>query len=271
LKDTASIFWQVGAYTDDGTHYPLDVLYFPILDKLGMTPRNRIIWPRAHGLHATNRFSGRHEAILWFTRGDKYKFFLDEVRVPQSYPQKKAWRGPRKGTVTSHPEGKNPGDVWLFENVKHNHEEQTIHPAQFPESLIERIVLAVTEKGDVVLDPYMGSGTVAVVAKRLGRHFLGAEIDREYWTVAKRRLSGEPDKQGRFVNLKQLREYVLKNKVRDLSRFSFDVQASSRPTLRGTDLEATLEAKERLWKLLSIIFAPSQKILAEFLDRESKE
>jgi hypothetical protein len=89
--------------------------------------------------------------------------------------------------------------------------------------------------------------------------------------VAKRRLSGEPDKQGRFVNLKQLREYVLKNKVRDLSRFSFDVQASSRPTLRGTDLEATLEAKERLWKLLSIIFAPSQKILAEFLDRESKE
>lgn len=272
LKDNGSIFWQVGSYTDNGTHYPLDILYFPILDKMGMIPRNRIIWPRAHGIHASKRFSGRHEAILWFTKSNQYKFYLDEVRVPQLYPQKKAFRGPNKGKITSNPAGKNPGDVWLFENVKHNQEEQTIHPAQFPELLIERIILAVTKKKDVVFDPYMGSGTTAVVAKRLGRHFLGAENDSEYWEVAQRRLTGKPDKNNKFVNLKQLREYVMKNRITDISKFSFDVQTALSPSLKKTDLAATLIAKELLWDLLSIIFGSNEKrVLKDFWHKGAKK
>src|SRR3546814_1993902 len=80
-----------------------------------------------------------------------------------------------------------------LQNVKHNHEEQTIHPAQFPEGLVARIVLATTSAGGVVLDPYMGAGTTAVVARDNGRHFLGAEMDERYHSVALRRLDGRPD------------------------------------------------------------------------------
>jgi adenine-specific DNA-methyltransferase len=265
LRDTGSIFWQVGAYTDEGTNYPLDILFFPILEKMGMKPRNRVIWPRAHGVHASKRFSARHEAILWFTKTDNYKFFLDNVRVPQLYPHKKGFRGLNRGKITSNPAGKNPGDVWLYENVKHNHEEQTIHPAQFPESLVERITLAVTEPNDVILDPYMGSGTTAVVAKKLKRHFLGAEIDEEYWNVATRRLSGEPVN-GRFVNLKQLREYALRNRISDMSRFSFDVQTSKTPSPKKTDLERTLQQKEFLWFVLSVIFGEKDNEDASLLN-----
>ena len=188
------------------------------------------MWVRTHGLHARRRLSCRHETILWFTKGEEYKFFLDPIRVPQKYPNKTSWRSHNKGEITGHPLGKSPGDVWAFRNVKHNHEEQTIHPCQFPEDMIERIVLASTEPGDVVLDPYMGVGTVAVVAKNLDRHFVGAEIEARYHAVALQRLSGQPDAKGDFPNLKTLRQYAEREGIEDLSRFTFTVQVGKIPT-----------------------------------------
>jgi adenine-specific DNA-methyltransferase len=208
LADTGSIFWQVGAYSNSGALIPLDVRFFPILEDLGLIPRNRIMWVRQHGMHARHKFSSRHEVLLWFTKTDDYVFDLDAVRVPQKYPNKKAWRGENKGKLTCHPDGKNPGDVWIFRNVKHNHEEQTIHPCQFPEDMVARIVRATTRPGEVVLDPYMGAGTVAVVAREEGRGFLGAEIDPRYHAVCMQRLAGEPDESGIFPNLKTLRDHA---------------------------------------------------------------
>ena len=192
LKQTGSLFWQVGAFADQGLLVPLDVRYFPILESCGLIPRNRIIWVRQHGLHARRKFSCRHETILWFTRSDDYLFNLDAIRVPQKYRQKKFHRGDRRGELSCHPAGKNPGDIWLFRNVKHNHEEQTIHPCQFPEDMVARIILATTEPGHVVFDPYMGAGTTAVVARDLGRRFVGSELDASYHAVAMRRLAGTP-------------------------------------------------------------------------------
>lgn len=229
LKDTGSIFWQIGSYVDKGTLIPLDIKFFPILEKLGMKPRNRIIWARQHGLHAKKKFSCRHETILWFTKSDNYKFSLDGIRVPQKYQNKKAYRGKNKGELSCNPEGKNPGDIWLFRNVKHNHEEQTIHPAQFPEDLITRIVSCSTEDGDTVLDPYMGVGTVAVVAKNLHRHFVGAELDESYYKVAMARLSGLPDANNTFPNLKTLRTYVAQT-GEPINKFRFQAQTSLVPT-----------------------------------------
>ena len=232
LRPTGSLFWQVGAFADRGTLIPLDIRLFPILESLGMKPRNRIIWIRQHGVHGRKKFSCRHESILWFTKTDEYVFNLDAIRVPQKYRNKRYYRGMRKGEYSCNPKGKNPGDIWIFRNVKHNHEEQTIHPCQFPEDLIARIVLATTHEGDHVLDPYMGSGTVAVVARNHGRRFLGAEIDAKYHDVAVRRLSGMPNKEKAFPNLKTLREFVDRT-GEPIEQFRFDVQVGSRATDRS--------------------------------------
>lgn len=234
LKPTGSLFWQVGVYVDDsGGHVPLDIKFFGILDSFGMSMRNRIVWLRPHGLHATKRFSCRYETMLWFVKDAKnYKFNLDPIKVPQKYQNKKAWKGDRKGELTCDPIGKNPGDVWAFRNVKHNHEEQTIHPCQFPEDMIERVVLATTEKGDVVLDPYMGTGTVAVVANKYKRNFLGAEIDPEYHRTAQLRIQGGPDENGVFANLKTLREYADQHDLKDISSLRFQMQVGKVPTSR---------------------------------------
>ena len=226
LKKSGSIFWQVGAYANAGSLVPLDIRFFPILEGLGLLPKNRIMWIRQHGLHATRKFSCRHESILWFTKTEKHKFNLDPVRVPQIWQNKKSYRGPNKGELTCNPQGKNPGDVWVFSNVKHNHHEQTVHPCQFPEDMIARIVLATTDPGDLVFDPYMGAGTVAVVARDSGRHFLGAELDTRYHEVALRRLSGLPNKQGSFANLKCLRQYLERTGERP-EKFRFDVQVGN--------------------------------------------
>jgi adenine-specific DNA-methyltransferase len=232
LRPGGSVFWQVGAYADRGELIPLDIRIFPMLEGLGLTPRNRIVWVRQHGVHARRKFSCRHEAILWFTKGDDYVFNLDPIRVPQKYQNKKAWKGEKKGQLTCHPDGKNPGDIWVFRNVKHNHEEETIHPCQFPEDMVARIVLATTEPDDIVLDPYMGAGTVAVVAQETGRHFLGAELDQRYHQVAMRRLSGEPDQEGSFPNLKTLRDYAERTGVA-AQYFRFDTQVGEEASDRS--------------------------------------
>lgn len=232
LKKTGSLFWQVGAFSDRGMLIPLDIRFFPILEACSLIPRNRIIWARQHGLHAQKKFSCRHETILWFTKSENYTFNIDAIRVPQKYQNKKHYRGERKGQLSCNPDGKNPGDIWLFRNVKHNHEEQTIHPCQFPEDLIARIILATTYKGDVVFDPYMGAGTVAVVAKECDRSFIGAELEPKYYSVALRRLSGEPDENNCFPNLKTLREYVERT-GEAIEKFRFDVQVGERATERN--------------------------------------
>lgn len=232
LSKKGSIFWQVGSYANSGVLIPLDIRIFPILESFGLIPRNRIAWVRQHGVHARKKFSCRYETILWFTKSSSYPFNLDAIRVPQKYQNKKAWKGEKKGQLTCNPNGKNPGDIWIFRNVKHNHEEQTIHPCQFPEDMIARIVLATTEPGDVVFDPYMGAGTVAVVARDHGRHFLGAENDPKYHSVAMRRLSGKPDKKKCFPNLKTLRDYC-EQTGRSVEGFRFDVQVGDVPTDRS--------------------------------------
>jgi adenine-specific DNA-methyltransferase len=116
LKNTGSLFWQVGAFSDRGMLIPLDIRFFPILESCGLIPRNRIIWGRQHGLHAKKKFSCRHETILWFTKSDTYKFNLDPIRVPQKYQNKKHFRGNRKGELSCNPDGKNPGDIWTMKN-----------------------------------------------------------------------------------------------------------------------------------------------------------
>ncbi len=188
LHDNGSMCWQVGNYVDNGRIIPLDVVLYPIFDELGLKLRNRIIWHFGHGLHATKRFSGRYEVVLWFTKTDEYTFNLDAVRVPQKYPGKKHFKGPKKGELSGNPLGKNPSDIWEIPNVKANHVEKTIHPCQFPVELIERLVLALSDEYDWVFDPFMGSGTTAIAALMHKRYAIGAEIMPEYIQIVKKRI-----------------------------------------------------------------------------------
>jgi len=188
LTPGGSICWQVGNGIDRGEVIPLDAIFYPIFKSFGLKLRNRIVWSFGHGLHASKRFSGRHETILWFTKGDDYFFNLDAVRVPAKYPLKRHFKGPRKGELSGNPLGKNPGDVWEIPNVKSNHPEKTAHPCQFPVGLAERLVLALTREGNIVLDPFMGSGSTAIAAVKNGRRGVGVDSAPEYVKLAKERL-----------------------------------------------------------------------------------
>jgi adenine-specific DNA-methyltransferase len=189
LSDNGSICWQVGNYVDNGYIIPLDTVLYPIFSDLGLLLRNRIIWHFEHGLHCSNRFSGRYETIMWFTRKTKnYVFNLDPIRVPQKYPGKKYFKGPKAGQYSCNPLGKNPGDVWDIPNVKSNHVEKTEHPCQFPVGLIERLVLSMSNQDDWVLDPFLGTGTSIVAAIRHDRRGAGAETENKYITISKTRI-----------------------------------------------------------------------------------
>jgi adenine-specific DNA-methyltransferase len=188
LHARGSICWQVGNHVQNGEIFPLDLLLYPIFRKHGLKLRNRIVWHFEHGLHCSNRLSGRYETILWFTKGDDYIFNLDPIRVPSKYPNKKHFKGPKSGQLSGNPLGKNPSDVWIFPNVKNNHVEKTIHPCQFPVELAERLVLALTNKGGFVFDPYMGVGTAVVAAAMHDRVGYGCDVVKEYVDVALDRI-----------------------------------------------------------------------------------
>jgi adenine-specific DNA-methyltransferase len=188
LTPTGSICWQVGNHVDSGEVFPLDILLYPLFKNHGLQLRNRIVWTFGHGLHCQKRFSGRHESILWFTKSENYTFNLDPVRIPSKYPNKKHFKGPNKGALSSNPLGKNPTDVWDIPNVKSNHVEKAEHPCQFPVGLVERLVLSLTNEGESVLDPYLGVGSSAIAALKHGRSAYGCDLDKSYIDVAWQRI-----------------------------------------------------------------------------------
>lgn len=189
LKPQGSICWQVGNHVKNGEIFPLDIILYPIFTKLGLKLRNRIVWHFEHGLHCSKRFSGRYETIMWYSKEDNYTFNLDPVRVPQKYPNKKHFKGPKAGQLSCNPLGKNPGDLWVIPNVKNNHVEKTIHPCQFPVELIERLVLSMTNEGDIVLDPFVGVGSSIIASVLNNRIGIGSEIMDEYVEIARKRIN----------------------------------------------------------------------------------
>jgi DNA modification methylase len=175
--------------------------YYPLFKQMGLKLRNRIVWHFDHGLHASKRFSGRYEVMLWFTKSDTYTFNLDPVRVPSKYPGKRNYkRGAKYGTPSGNPLGKNPSDIWRLmvhewevglwdiPNVKANHPEKTIHPCQFPIELVERCVLALTNEGDYLLDPFSGVGSAMLAALKRERKAIGCEKEPQYLQIAEERI-----------------------------------------------------------------------------------
>jgi adenine-specific DNA-methyltransferase len=202
LKRGASLCWQVGNYVLDNEIFPLDIELAPIFKSQGLRLRNRIIWQFGHGLHTQRRFSGRYEVVLWYTNSksskDAYTFNLDAVRIPAKYPGKRHFKGPKIGALSGNPLGKNPEDVWNIPNVKSNHVDKTEHPCQFPVGLIERLILSLTNSGDLVFDPFSGVGSAGVAAALHGRRFWGCELVADYTRIGARRIQDALDGSARY-------------------------------------------------------------------------
>lgn len=173
------------------------------MSKRGWILRNRIIWRKRNHLpsNVKDRFTSSHEDVFFFVKSGRYSFNLDSVRVPHKTPLPTPRPTPERKRVSPsilhsaglpgrydrhafHPLGGNPSDCWEISTAPGLHG----HPAPFPEALCERPILAGCPVGGVVLDPFMGSGTTAIVAQRLGRHFIGFELNPAYVTMARNRL-----------------------------------------------------------------------------------
>jgi adenine-specific DNA-methyltransferase len=148
-----------------------------------------IVWNYGAGVAGTKFFSPRNEKFLWYVKNsDKYTFNLNEVRDPNvKYPNQK-----KNGKIKVNSQGKNPTDVWQFPKVTSGKnrasKERTSHPAQFPLAVIERIIKASSNPGEIILDPFLGSGTTALAALPLNRSIIGFELNTEYCQIAVERI-----------------------------------------------------------------------------------
>lgn len=171
LKPNGSI------YVFMGVRY-ISYLYAILERELGMHFNGWITWYYTQGIGKTKGFSPRHDDILFFNKGSKFKFNLDSVRVPQKfYRQRNNMRGA------------NPGNVWEFSHIHYCQDNRLNHPTQKPEGIIERMILASSDEGDMVLDPFSGSGTTLRVCQHLNRNAIGFELNLEYVEMTNYRLS----------------------------------------------------------------------------------
>lgn len=179
LKNKGNIMLNVANYIDkDGNAIPISFFIFNMLESLGLQFRQEIVWYFQGGLSATKKLSARFENIIWLYKED-YVFNLDNIRV-------KEWKQVDK---RNNPNGKNPTNVWEMNRVAFGSKEKTSHPAQFPVAMIERIVKGWSNENDIVLDPFMGSGTTAIACMNTNRKYIGYELDEEYWKLANERIN----------------------------------------------------------------------------------
>ncbi|MDT2971687.1 DNA-methyltransferase [Lactococcus lactis] len=191
--------------TEENGSFWLNVGYMPIKDKGKAIPIPYLLWDKSKffmiqeliwnysaGVAAKKSLSPRNEKILWYVKNqNKYTFNLDDIRDPNvKYPNQK-----KNGKIRVNPLGKNPSDVWQIPKVtsgkNRSAKERVPHPAQTPIELFKRIILASSKKNDLVLDPFIGSGTTAVISKSLDRYCLGFELNKDYLDIAIDRIKNE--------------------------------------------------------------------------------
>ncbi len=172
---------------DDGTIYVfmgmryISYIYDILEKELGMHFNSWISWFYTQGIGKTKGFSPRHDDILMFTKNPKkFTFNLDSIRVPQKYYRS-----------VNNMRGANPGNVWEFSHMHYCNKNRQNHPTQKPEGLYERMVLASSNEGDTILDPFLGSGTLLRVCQQTNRNAIGIEINPKYVEMAKERLTQE--------------------------------------------------------------------------------
>lgn len=178
LKPGGTIILQVGTTKDNlGCRRRIDTLLEADLRDEQLVYQNTIASLAQHGLTPSRRLAERWEAALVFSKGEAAVFNPDAIATPQKQPEKRAYKGANKGELSGRPLGAWPSDVWFVEHVKANHPEHDGgHPAPFSRDFARRAILGYTNADQLVLDPFMGSGTVGVVCKETGRRFIGCDL-----------------------------------------------------------------------------------------------
>jgi adenine-specific DNA-methyltransferase len=187
-RDDGGFWLNLGYLSLEGRAKAIPIPYL-LWDKVEFYLMQEVVWHYAAGVAAKKYYSPRNEKFLWYVKNpDCYTFNLDSVRDPNvKYPNQK-----KNGKIKVNPLGKNPSDVWIMPKVTsgagRSSSERTPHPAQFPIQVIDRIIRASSNEGELLLDPFMGSGTTADVALNLKRKIIGFEINSSYCDIIANRL-----------------------------------------------------------------------------------
>ncbi len=203
ITSSQGAFWLNLGYLSIPNRAKAIPIPYLLWDKISFYLIQEVIWHYGAGVAASKFFSPRNEKFLWYVKNqESYTFNLDDVRDPNvKYPHQK-----KNGKIKVNPQGKNPTDVWDFPKVtsgqNRSSKERTDHPAQFPRAVIERIIKASSHRNEIILDPFLGSGTTAVVALDLQRTIIGFEICKSYCDIAANRIDD-------FLRQKQLSEAQL--------------------------------------------------------------
>jgi site-specific DNA-methyltransferase (adenine-specific) len=184
LKENASIY-ICGDWKSSAAIFITGSKYFQV--------KNRITWEREKGRGAKGNWKNCSEDIWFFTSSSKYTFNVNDVKLRRKVlaPYKDEKRNPKdwKQNDTGNFRDTFPSNIWNDISVPFwSMPENTDHPTQKPEKLLAKIILASTKKGDIVFDPFLGSGTTAATAKKLGRKYVGVEVDEYYCCLAEKRL-----------------------------------------------------------------------------------
>ena len=187
-KDQGAFWLNIGylEIPEKGKAVPIPYLLW---DKTPFYFIQEVIWNYGAGVAGRKFFSPRNEKLLWYVKDqENYVFNLDDIRDKNvKYPNQK-----KNGKLKCNPLGKNPTDVWQIPKVtsgtNRSSKERMPHPAQFPIALIDRVVKASSNPDEIVLDPFLGSGTSAIVALSNKRKFVGFEINEKYCDLAIERI-----------------------------------------------------------------------------------
>ena len=191
LKENSSIY-ICGDWKSSSAIFKVGSKYFQV--------RSRITWEREKGRGAKANWKNCSEDIWFFTNSDKYTFNVEKVKLRRKVlaPYRDEKRNPKDWSQNSSGNFRDtfPSNIWNDISVPFwSMPENTEHPTQKPEKLLAKLILASTNEGDIVFDPFLGSGTTSVTAKKLGRKYVGVEIDNYYCYLALKRLElAEKDK-----------------------------------------------------------------------------
>jgi site-specific DNA-methyltransferase (adenine-specific) len=188
--------------------------YFDLYVRNKVTILSRIVWSYdSSGVQAKNYFGSMYEPILYCVKDkNEYTFNSDDILVEAKTGSKRKLIDYRKNPPQPYNTEKVPGNVWDFARVRYRMEEYENHPTQKPIALLERIIKASSNPGDIVLDPFSGTFTTCFVAQQLNRHFIGIEIQEEYFKIGLRRLHLATEYNGETLEREQ-KSYKRKDTV----------------------------------------------------------